>query len=101
VRDLAVVALEEVLADDLPVRVDLGFPALVEDELVDREPELCDLRRHRAQRFGERLGVALRVHEEKRAPHVDGDAAEAELARRESRRISSARGALRSEPSRA
>ena len=82
-RDLAVVALEEVLADDLPVRLDLRLPALVEDELVDVEPELCDLRGHRAERLGERLRVALRVHEEERPPRVDGDAAEAELARRE------------------
>ena len=82
-RDLAVVALEEVLADDLPVRVDLGFPAPVEDELVDVEPELCDLGRHRAERLCERFGLALCVDEEERAPRVDGDAAEAELARRE------------------
>ena len=45
VRDLAVVALEEVLAHDLPVRVDLRLPARVVDERVDVEPELGDLRR--------------------------------------------------------
>ena len=44
-RDLAVVALEEVLADDLPVRLDFGLPAGVVDERVDVEPELRDLRR--------------------------------------------------------
>ena len=43
VRDLAVVALEEVLADDLPVRRDLRFPAGVVDELVDVQSELGDL----------------------------------------------------------
>jgi len=39
VRDLAVVALEEVLADDLPVRLELGLPACVEDEVVHVEAE--------------------------------------------------------------
>ena len=58
-RDLAVVALEEVLADDLPVRLELRLPARVEDERVDVEPELRDLRGHRAERVGERLRIAL------------------------------------------
>ena len=85
VRDLAVVALEEVLADDLPVRLELGLPARVEDERVDVEPELGDLRGHRAERVGERLRVARRVHEDERPPRVDGDAAQAELVLREVR----------------
>ncbi len=41
--DLAVVALEEVLAHDLPVRLDLGLPTGVVDERVDVEAELGDL----------------------------------------------------------
>src|SRR5437870_4417632 len=57
VRDLAVVALEEVLADDLPVRVELRLPARVVDERLDVEPELRDLRGHRAERLRERLAV--------------------------------------------
>ena len=68
VRDLAVVALEEVLADDLPVRFDLRLPARVEDEIVDVEPELGDLRRHRAERVGERFGVPFRVRRTRTGP---------------------------------
>src|SRR4029079_3923320 len=83
VRDLTVVALEEVLADDLPVRVELRFPARMEDELLDVEPELGDLRGHRPERLRKRLGVAMRVDEEERPPGVDRDAAEAELVARE------------------
>src|SRR6185437_3752232 len=90
-RDLAVVALEEVLADDLPVRVDLGLPARVEDEVVDVEAELGDLRRHRAERVRERLRVAVGVHEDERPPRADGDAAEPELVLREVRLLVRAR----------
>jgi hypothetical protein len=42
-RDLAVVALEEVLAHDLPVGGDLGLPAGVVDEGVHLQAELRDL----------------------------------------------------------
>src|SRR5206468_10889048 len=76
VRDGAVIALEEVLADDLPVRVQLGLPACVEDELVHVEPELSDLRRHRAERFGQWLRVGTGVDEQEGPPRVDGDLAE-------------------------
>ena len=84
-RDLAVVALEEVLADDLPVRLELGLPARVEAKGVDVEPELGDLRRHRAERLGERLRSRCVFDEHERAPGVDGGAAEAELVLREVR----------------
>ncbi len=78
-RDGAVVALEEVLADDLPVRLDVGLPALVEDELVDGEAELRDLGGHRPERDGKRLRLGSDVDEHERAPGVHGDGAEAEL----------------------
>ena len=90
-RDLAVVALEEVLAHDLPVRLDLGLPAGVVDERVDVEPELRDLRGQRAERLRERLGVGVGVREDERAPGVDRDGNEAELVLREVRLLLAAR----------
>ena len=90
-RDLAVVALEEVLADDLPVRLDLGFPAGVVDERVDVQPELGDLRRERAERVRERLRLGAGVGEDERAPGVDRDGHEAELVLREVRLLLAAR----------
>ena len=60
-RDLAVVALEEVLADDLPVRLDLGVPSGVVDEGVHVEPELRNLRGEGAERLRQRLGVGAGV----------------------------------------
>jgi hypothetical protein len=76
--DLAVVALEEVLADDLPVRLELRLPAGVVHEPVDIEAELCDLSPHRTECVRQRLGVPARVHERERSPRVGGDAAETE-----------------------
>ena len=90
-RDLAVVALEEVLAHDLPVRLDLGLPAGVVDERVDVEPELRDLRGERAERLRERLRVGAGVGEDERAPGVDRDGNEAELVLREVRLLVAAR----------
>jgi hypothetical protein len=89
--DLAVVALEEVLADDLPVRLDLGLPARVVDERADIEAELGDLRRQRAERVRERLGVGRRGGEDERPPRVDGDGQEAEVVLREVRLLLAAR----------
>src|SRR6188472_1033619 len=90
-RDLAVVALEEVLADDLPVRLDLGFPAGVVDEGVDFEAEFRDLCGERAERLRQRLGGGAGVREDERAPGVDRDGHEAELVLREARLLLAAR----------
>src|SRR2546430_516343 len=90
-RDLAVVALEEVLADDLPIRLDLGLPAGVVDERVDVQPELRDLRGERAERLRQRLGVGAGVREDERAPGADRDRDEAELVLREVRLFLAAR----------
>jgi len=83
VCDLAVVALEEVLADDLPVRLELGFPPRVEDEVVDVEAELGDLCRHRSKCIRERLRLGGDVDEDERAPALDRHGLEPELALRE------------------
>src|SRR5438132_9286139 len=90
-RDLAVVALEEVLADDLPVGVDLRLPARVVDERVDVEAELRDLRRQRAKRLRERLRFRAGIGEDERAPGVDRDRHEPELVLRERRLFLAAR----------
>jgi hypothetical protein len=66
VRDRAVVALEVVLAGDLPVRGELGVVAHVEDEVVDRD-EVGD----RAERVRERQRVLVRVHEQERPPRLE------------------------------
>ena len=84
-RDLAVVALEEVLADDLPVRVELRLPARVEDEVVDVEPELGDLFGHRPERVRQRLRIRPGVDEHERAPRPDRCRSQPELAAREVR----------------
>ncbi len=85
VSDLAVVALEEVLADELPVRLELGLPSGVVDEAVDVEPELGHLCRHRAERVGERFRVRAGVDEDERSPGSDRRRGEAELVLREVR----------------
>src|SRR5215469_16576079 len=89
--DRAVVALEEVLADDLPVRVDLRLPAPVVDERVDVEAELLDLRGKRAEGLVERLRLGAGVGEEERAPGVDRDRHETQLVLRELRLLLAAR----------
>ena len=71
VRDGAVVALEEVLRDDLPVRLDAPLRAVMEPQRVDVDAELRDLLRHRTERHGERLRVGVRVHEEERPPALE------------------------------
>ena len=78
-RDLAVVALEEVLAHDLPVGLDLGLPAPVVDERCDVEPELGDLRRQRAERLREQFRVRAHVDEDERPPCSDRSRQEPEL----------------------
>src|SRR5262249_38679514 len=79
VGDRAVVALEEVLADDLPVRLDVELAAEAELEAVEVEAQACEELRERAQRVGERACIGVGVDEHERAPGVDLEAGEAEL----------------------
>src|SRR6185312_210112 len=77
-RDGAVVALEEVLAGDLPVRIDVVLAAEVELERVDVDdlPDACgDV----AERIRERRGARFRIDEQEWSPRVDGDLLQAEL----------------------
>ena len=69
--DLAVVALEEVLAADLPVGRVLGVRALEEAERVELEPGRGDELRQLAERLGERRRLGIRVDEDERPPGVD------------------------------
>ena len=77
-RDRAVVALEEVLAGDLPVRVELELGAETEFKDVHVE-DLRQLRRHVAQRIRKGHGLRIRVDEDERAPRVDLDLLQPEL----------------------
>src|SRR5438874_13087084 len=78
-RDGAVVALEEVLAGDLPVRLELEFGAEPELECVDVD-DLAESRRHVAEGLGKRAGADVGVDEDERAPAVDRDRLQRELA---------------------
>jgi hypothetical protein len=79
-RDGAVVALEEVLARDLPVRRDvrLGPEAELQRVQVD---DLGQLRGDVAERFGEGRRVRVRVDEHEWPPGVHLNADESELRR--------------------
>src|ERR1700751_446821 len=90
--DMAVVALEEVLADDLPVRLGFGLPAGVVDERVDVEAKLGDLRRQRAEGGRERPRGGRRVGEDERPPGADCHWQKAELLLREAGLLLAARG---------
>ena len=74
-RNGAVVALEEVLAGDLPVRVELELRAEVEFQRVDVE-DFCELGGHIAERLREWSRVGIGVHEDERAPRVGLDLSE-------------------------
>src|SRR5882724_10209906 len=78
VRDGAVVALEEVLARDLPVRFQLELAAETKFERLDVK-DLRELRRHFAERLeeGDRIGIG--IHEHERTEGVDRDLPEPEL----------------------
>src|SRR5919108_754173 len=77
-RDGAVVALEEVLAADLPVRLELRLDAKAELQRVDVE-NLSQLRRHIAEHLGERRRIDVWIHEDERPPRVHPDWRESEL----------------------
>src|SRR5439155_7636750 len=70
--DRAVVALEEVLARDLPVRADLELRAEPELQRIDVE-ELGNLGWHRSQRVGKRRRVLVGIDEDERPPGVDAE----------------------------
>ena len=75
------VALEEVLADDLPVRLVLGGRALAERERVEVEACGRDELRQLAEVLRERRCVGVRVDEDERTPGVDLHGQEPELRR--------------------
>ena len=80
-RDRAVVALEEVLGADLPVRLVLGLGARQEAKGVEVDAcgrdSLGDVVEHRP----ERRCVEVRVHEDERSPRFELEANEPELQR--------------------
>jgi hypothetical protein len=78
VRDRAVVALEKVLARDLPVPLQLELGAKAELQCVEVE-DLGQSGRNVAERRRQRFGVRIRVDEDKRPPGVDADLDEVEL----------------------
>jgi hypothetical protein len=69
--DRAVVALEEVLDEHLPVGLQPVLGAVMEDERVDVEPAAGDDRGQGAEGVGQRRRVRRRVDEEERAPGVE------------------------------
>ena len=77
-RDRAVVALEEVLAGDLPVRVQLELRPETELERIDVQ-HFRDLRRHRPERLRERRRIDVRIDEHERAPRVERERDERQL----------------------
>ena len=81
VIDLAVVALEIVLDDDLPVRRRVVRHPPIEAEPRDIDANLGYELRERAERLGERWRLEIGVHEHHGSPGVDLDRAQAELAR--------------------
>ncbi len=68
VRDLAVVALEKVLAADLPVRLVLAGRALEEAERVEVDAGRGDALRQLAEGVLERSRLAVRIDEDERPP---------------------------------
>src|SRR3954451_10630357 len=80
----AVVALEEGLARDLPVRLHVELAAEAEDEGVDVE-DVGDASGDVSERFCERWRVGVRVDEDERPPGPDRDLAQAELSEVETR----------------
>jgi len=70
-RDGAVVALEEVLDRDLPVRVHAVVHAVVGGEPGEIQPARARDLRQRSECRGQRCGVEVRAHEHERTPGVD------------------------------
>ena len=78
VRGRAVVALEEVLGDHLPVGVRAELDARMERDGVEVEVAGEDLRQL-AEPVGQRLGLRVRVDEQERPPDADARRNEREL----------------------
>src|SRR5262245_16659376 len=83
-RDRAVVALEEVLAGDLPVRLELELRSEPELERVDVD-DLGEPRRDVAEHLGQRGRVRVGIDEDEWPRGVDRDLLEAELGEVEAR----------------
>ena len=69
--DRAVVALEEVLGDKLPVGVDRGLGATVVLQLIDRDTRRGNKLRQVAQNRGKRRRVRVGVGEDEWPPGAD------------------------------
>ena len=83
--DLAVVALEVVLNDDLPVGGGVVRPAPVEMKTLNVYARLRDQFRQAAKGVGERRRIEIGVDEGHRSPRVDLNRAQPETARIEVR----------------
>src|SRR5919201_5962244 len=70
-RDGAVVALEEVLARDLPVRLHRELAAETEPKGVEVD-DSCHEIRQRPERVAQRRRIGIRVDEDERPPRIDG-----------------------------
>ena len=80
--DGAVVALQEIVDADLPVRLERVRPPVAGlHELVEVDAEIVDQRRELAERLREGPAIDVGVHEHHGAPGVDLDGPEAELLR--------------------
>ena len=79
-RDRAVVALEEVLHADLPVRLELGLGAPDEAKRVDVDSGIGETLGNVVEMPGERSRVRVRVDEDERPPGLDAQSHEADLA---------------------
>ena len=82
-RRRAVVALEEVLQDDLPVRLDRPLVMRVEADRVEVEAALRDDLGKPPERSRERRRLGVRVHEDERPPRAHGDRCERQPVRAE------------------
>src|SRR5215212_794108 len=71
--DWTVVALEKVLARDLPVRGDLPVGPVVEGKRIDVDAGCGDALRDLTEQFGQRLRSAVEVDEAERSPALQAD----------------------------
>ncbi len=94
--DGAVVALEEVLDEHLPVGLQPVLRAVMEDEGVDVEPTVGHDRGHGAERVGQRRRVRRCVDEDERPPGVERGRAQPERGAVEAVRVGARRGPQRS-----
>ena len=81
VRGRTVVALEEVLHHDLPVRLDRPFVVRVEAHSVEIDPARSHDRGKVSERLLERGRRRVGIHEDERSPRTDGHGKERETRR--------------------